>query len=334
MNFRSGAPPGPVLRSYMPTPDLTPEAFARARAFLEEEGRPLDTARFRHAFEGAAVTGALDALRAYQNEDGGFGQALEPDCRAPDSSVLATMMALRVLHELDVPADEPLLTEIVGWLHAHLHTDLDGSVWPFLPVQAEAYPHAPWWNQSKPGELAQTFGGFRVNPRAEIVGRLWHWSGLLPEGLMAQLTLETRDAVLAGLEDGDVNGHAAAAVFAGALAIADDHRLPVLEYLADVLPGRVQATPDDFAGYGLNPLMVAPTPQHPLAHALEEPLSAALMHLIESQSEDGSWGPGWNWFGQFPEEWPQAQAEWRSALTLDALLALRAWGRLTERLTE
>ncbi|GGO33638.1 hypothetical protein [Deinococcus humi] len=312
----------------MPTPDLTPEAFAQARAFLEEQGRPLDRARFRHAFGGAQPTEVLAALRAYQNQDGGFGQALEPDCRAPHSSVLATMMALRVLHELEVPTDEPLLTEAMEWLHTQLHTDLDGSVWPFLPPQAEAFPHAPWWNQSEPGELARTFAGFRVNPRAELVARLWAWPGLLPEGLRAQLTLEARDAVLAGLEKGDVNSHAAAAVFAGTLEIPDDHRLPVLEYLADVLPDRVQTSPEEFAQYGLNPLMVAPTPDHPLAHGLEEPISAALLHLITALAGDGSWGPDWSWFGQFPDAWPTAESEWRSALTMDALLTLKAWGRL------
>lgn len=312
----------------MPTTNLTPEAFARARAFLERQGRPLDAARFRHAFEGAAAARVLDELRAYQNGDGGFGRALEPDCRAPESSVLATMMALRVLRELDVPADEPLLRDAVDWLHAHLHTTLDGSVWPFLPPQAEAYPHAPWWNQTTGGELARTFDGFRINPRAEIVGQLWHWPETLPGGLLAQLTLETRDAVLAGLQEDDVNGHAAAALFAGSLHIPDDHRRPVLEYLADVLPGRVQAAPDAFAEHGLNPLMMAPTPDHPLAHALEEPLSAALLHLIAAQAEDGSWKPNWTWFGQFPADWPAAEAGWRSALTVDALLTLGAWGRL------
>lgn len=317
----------------MPTPNLTPEAFARARAFLERRGRGLDHARFRHAFEGAPASTVLKELRAYRNEDGGFGQALEPDCRAPDSSVLATLMALRVLQELDVPADEPLLRDAVDWLHAQLHTTLNGSVWPFLPPQAEAHPHAPWWNQSAESELARTFGGFRVNPRAELVGRLWHWPERLPGGLLTQLTVETRDAVLTGLEESDANGHAAAAVFAGSLNIPDDHRLPVLEYLADVLPGRVQAAPDDFAGYGLNPLLVAPTPDHPLAHALEGPLSAALLHLTGAQAhtdsaDDGSWAPNWSWFGQFPAEWPAAEAGWRSALTVDALLTLRAWGRL------
>ncbi|GMA14572.1 hypothetical protein E5F05_10150 [Deinococcus metallilatus] len=311
-----------------PAARLSPEAFARARAFLLERGRPLEAARFRHAFEGGEAEAVLTALRAYRNGDGGFGRTLEPDVRAPESSVLATALALRVLHDLNVPAAEPLLGGAVEWLRSQLRAEESGTVWPFLPPEAEAQPHAPWWNQQEPGQLAQTFGGFQVNPRAEIVARLHRWPELLPEGLLALLTVEVRDAVLAGLEAGDVNGHHVAAVFAQQEDVPEEYREPVLEYLHDVLPGRVARTPEDFAGYGLNALTVAPTPASPLAPTLEEPLAASLAHLLTSQAEDGSWGPNWSWFGQFPEAWPQAEAEWRSVLTLEALLTLRAWGRL------
>lgn len=307
---------------------LSPEAFARARKFLLERGRPLEAARFRHAFEDGGTGPVLTALRAFQNPDGGFGRALEPDCRAPESSALATSTALRALHDLHVPSSEALLVNAAQWLRSQLHTDADGTVWPFLPPEAEAHPHAPWWSQAEPGRLAGAFGGFRVNPRAEIVALLWHWPELLPDGLLALLTTETRDAVLAGLEPGDVNGHHVAAVFAQHPDVPQAHRQPALEYLRDVLPGRVAHTPDDFAAYGLSALSAAPTPASPLAPGLEEPLAAALAHLLTSQAEDGSWGPNWSWGGQFPDVWPQAEAEWRSVLTLDALLTLRAWGRL------
>ncbi|EYB67350.1 hypothetical protein DEIPH_ctg044orf0078 [Deinococcus phoenicis] len=312
----------------LPTARLTPEAFARARAFLLERGRPLEVARFRRAFEDGEAGAVLAALRAYRNPDGGFGQALEPDVRAPESSVLATSLALRILHDLDVPAAEPLLGEAVEWLRSQLHAEEGGTVWPFLPPEAATSPHAPWWSQQEPDQLARTFGGFRVNPRAEIVAQLWHWPALLPEGLLAQLTVEVRDAVLAGLDAGDVNGHHVAAVFAQQAEVPEVYREPVREYLHDVLPGRVGRTPEDFAGYALSALSVAPTPASPLAHALEEPLAAALAHLLSTQAGDGSWGPTWSWAGQFPETWPQAEAEWRSVLTLEALLTLRAWGRL------
>lgn len=313
-----------------PPARLTPEAYARARAFLLERGRPLEIARFRHAFEGAPVDEVLAALRAYRNPAGGFGRALEPDVRAPHSSVLATAEALHLLRTLDVPSTAPLLMDAAGWLRAHLHADpeIGEMVWPFLPPEAEAYPHAPWWSQAEPEQLAQAFGGFRVNPRAGIVADLWRWPELLPEGLLAQLTVEARDAVLAGLEEKDVNGHHIAARFAQAGDVPEDHREPVLEYLRDVLPGRVARTPEALATYSLSALTVAPTPAAPLARVLEEPLAAALTQLLTSQTQDGSWAPTWSWGEAFEQEWPQAEAEWRSVRTLEALLTLRAWGRL------
>ncbi|WP_034387149.1 hypothetical protein [Deinococcus sp. YIM 77859] len=307
---------------------LTPEAFARARAFLLERGRPLEASRFRQVFEDGAPQDVLAALRAYRNPDGGFGRALAPDVRAPLSSVLATAYALRVLHDLDVPASEPLLADAVGWLRLRLQVEDGGSVWPILPPEAKAYPHAPQWSQAEPGELARAFGGFRIHPRAEIVARLWHWPDLLPAGLLLQLTVEVRDAVLEGLDPGDVNGHHVAAVFAQSEDVPEEHRRPVLEYLHDVLPERVARTPEDVAGPALSALMAAPTPASPLAHTLEAPLAAALSHLLTSQDEDGAWGPRWDWGGTFPEVWPQAEADWRSVLTLEALLTLRAWRRL------
>lgn len=57
-------------------------------------------------------------------------------------------------------------------------------------------------------------------------------------------------------------------------------------------------------------------------------LEQNLDYEIEQQCEDGSWSPNWSWFGQFPEEWPTAEREWRGVLTLRTLRALQAFGRL------
>lgn len=310
-----------------PAARLSPEAFHRARTFLLERGRPLEAARFRRAFEAGDAEDVLLALSAYRNLDGGFGHALEPDCRAPHSSVLATVQALRVLHDLNVPAEETLLTGAVAWLRAQLWPGEGGTVWPFLPPEAGAFPHAPWWDQSEAGKLARTFGGFRVNPRAGLVAWLWRWPDLLPEGQLALLTVETRDAVLEGLSPGDVNGHEAASLFAQAPEVPLLHRAPVLDYLGEVLPERVARTTEELGSYGLNPLLFAPTPASPLAPPLATPIAAALTWLLASQDEDGSWAPSWSWGGQFPDAWAQAEREWRSVRTLEALLTLRAWGR-------
>ena len=69
---------------------LSREAFGRAADYLRNEARPLERALFAHHFEGGGRTAVLAALVPYQNADGGFGRALEPDMRAEASSVLAT----------------------------------------------------------------------------------------------------------------------------------------------------------------------------------------------------------------------------------------------------
>ena len=54
---------------------------------LRHEARPLERALFAHAFEGGGRTAVLAALVPYQNDDGGFGHALEPDWGAPSNSM-------------------------------------------------------------------------------------------------------------------------------------------------------------------------------------------------------------------------------------------------------
>lgn len=58
---------------------MTP-AFEKARAFVYRNARPLDLARFQYHFEDGSKAAVMRALSYYQNEDGGFGHAVEADC--------------------------------------------------------------------------------------------------------------------------------------------------------------------------------------------------------------------------------------------------------------
>jgi hypothetical protein len=73
-----------------PADGHTPDAYTRARAFLRRNARPLDFARFQYHFENGSQEAVLTALAAYQNPDGGFGHALEPDAWNPNSSPMQT----------------------------------------------------------------------------------------------------------------------------------------------------------------------------------------------------------------------------------------------------
>lgn len=53
--------------------------------FIWRHARLLERAIFEHFFYDTSAARIIDLLHAYQNEDGGFGYALETDLRALDS---------------------------------------------------------------------------------------------------------------------------------------------------------------------------------------------------------------------------------------------------------
>jgi hypothetical protein len=148
--------------------------FAAGRDFLYRQGRLLEQRLFATCFEGAPGAGAVDALRAYSNEDGGFGHGLEPDKRCPASLPIDVEVALQALATARAadPAlnnsalvNDVLLRDACDYLAAvAAKADRAGAVPLAFPV-IEAYPRAAHWTEwtYEPG----------LNPTAGLVGLLY-----------------------------------------------------------------------------------------------------------------------------------------------------------------
>jgi hypothetical protein len=113
----------------------------KARSFLDLNARLLDRLRFRFHWEGGSAEAVLQALRAYQYPDGGFGQALEPDIRCPRSQPVPMEIALDILAETWLRG-HALEEGISRWLEA---ASLPGGGWPVIRADAAGWPLAPWW---------------------------------------------------------------------------------------------------------------------------------------------------------------------------------------------
>ena len=307
---------------------LTTIAFNRARDFLLTEARPLEKALFLMEFESGNVTDVLEELGIFQNSDGGFGQALEPDVRTPSSSALCTEMGLRYLAEWQVPSLHPMVRSAVKYLIDSL--DPDTRVWRVIPVDANDHPHAPWWHDED-GSLANTFDDFLVIPRAGILASLYHYVELIPDGCLAALT-ESVISDIKNLEAEKFGGGGDALVYTRRLAEAPglsdkikDWLVPRVKELTDQ---NVARDPALWTGYCAPPLKLAPTPKAITAEILDDCIPAHLDYLIEGQTSRGIWEPTWNWGSFYSDEWPLAQKEWRGILTMDTLITLRAFDRL------
>ena len=110
--------------------------------FIWENARLLESAIFDYRFQGGSPARILQILQTYQNDDGGFGHALEPDLRAPDSQPLFAEFALRTLYECNLR--HPAMAQRVCDFLAK-NADLQQGI-PAIFVSSRAYPRAAHWN--------------------------------------------------------------------------------------------------------------------------------------------------------------------------------------------
>src|SRR5436309_9490965 len=86
-----------------------------AERFMLANARVLERHHLAVILHGAPAQSALDALLPYRNPDGGFGHALEPDVRGPESEPVAVQHALEMLVDIGA-TDHPMLADAATWV--------------------------------------------------------------------------------------------------------------------------------------------------------------------------------------------------------------------------
>jgi hypothetical protein len=280
--------------------------LAAAERFVHANARLIDRHRLAVLLHGAPAEPVLQALRAYRNPDGGFGHALEPDVRAPESEPACTLHALEILSGIG-RLDDPMAADAAAWIGRI--ADPDGGVPAVLPTAA-AHPHAPWMVSDGEGS-ALTFA---------IAARLWEarcddpWLARATEWCWARL--EGADELgaywvkfsLQFLDRVPDRARAMAAVERLRPRLGADGSLPV------------QGGTDDER---LRPLVLSGRPGH-RSRALFAPdlIEVELDELERGQQDDGGWT--FDWLAWTPGQ----SAETRGLVTVHALATLAANGRI------
>lgn len=293
----------------------TKSGLEAAASFLYANGRLLDRRRFEYHFAGGRAEDVLAALRAYQNEDGGFGHALEPDIRCPHSQPVPTEMALALMDEIGV-ADADILAGIVRYLRSIAVRDTGGFPLAFLPVND--YPHAPWWTIEDDSRAS-------LNPTGRIIGLLMKQPAL--EAVKEEAWFrQAAEFVWSRIGQPELQGfHDLIQRVTFLEHVPDrDRAEPLLEQLNRVLqqPGVIELDPHA-EGYVHKALDWAPTPESYCARFINpEDIRRHLDALEEGQQEDGGWTISWQAVSA------ACELEWRGSVTVDRLLTLRNFGRL------
>ncbi len=281
-----------------------PVDVAAAETFVWSAARLVDRHRYAMLFGDGPAQAVYRALSGYQNTDGGFGHALEPDLRAPGSQPGATLYALEILHEAGM-LDSDMGRAARPWIASI--ADPDGGIPSALPG-FEAYPHAPWWTPEP--------GTFLTMALASVL----HAGGVSGDDWLARATdwcWRTIDATA----QPSAYWVKYACAFLDAVPDEDRARAALASLRSRTDPGSL-APAGGTEGEMLRPLDLSPRPGSRSRDLVTE--AQIRMHLDEvesSQQEDGGWMFDW-------PAWSLAQtAAWRGIVTIRALVWLRDNGR-------
>lgn len=118
--------------------------FDKAKKFIYRNARPLDLARWKFHFENGSMDDILNILAMYQNDDGGFAYAIEPDCWNINSTPIATWAATHILNEINFKnSAHPIIKGILKYLESG--KDFADGKWFNTVASNNDYPHAIWW---------------------------------------------------------------------------------------------------------------------------------------------------------------------------------------------
>ncbi|MGB7595516.1 MAG: hypothetical protein WBL80_08115 [Erysipelotrichaceae bacterium] len=308
---------------------LTHAEFLTIQTWIYRNARPLDLARWKYQFEGASPEVVIEALSAYQNEDGGFGHALEPDAWNPHSSPLQTSTAIERIEEIGgLSYDHPLVVGILRYLFSE--RDFTDGRWANVITSNDDFPHAPWWNSASDSPERREY-----NPTAILVGFILKYA--LPDSILYKRGLKLAQEL--------TSMHKQKALF-------DMHPLLNLDFLYDRLEeigldkeawyegARTKLNQDikeviltdldHWNDYACLPTVFITAPSHPLYKPLQNETDKDLELKISHRNNDGIWDISWSW-SDYPEAFAVAANWWKANLAIRNLLILKNFDLLEGR---
>lgn len=301
---------------------LSLDKFELAKKFIYRNARPVDKQLFALYFEEGSYESVISELSKYQNPDGGFGKALEPDFRLKASSPMATSVGFQYCIELNIDPEHPLVKSAIDYL-VNTYCSQHGF-WPSTFMDVNEEPHAPWWHLENVALLDKPDW---ANPSAELVGYLHKYKKNVPLNFLDVVTKHTQKYVDSINQVKTFWPHV--------------YNLMCWERASKHLPEPLKSNVIDelkryFAELGpltadmlkeVRALWISPSPNS-ILYKLSPCLAEDLFDdEIARQSADGGWWPTWEW-GQYEEVWQVAKREWAGKITVDSLCALKRFEKI------
>lgn len=305
---------------------LTKEDARLIRNFVLRNARPLDYLRWQYHFENGRTDHVLAALAAYQNEDGGFGHALEEDAWNPHSSPIQTSTAANILLEIHFwEKDHPLVWDMLRYLDSG--ADMENDRWCSVVPTNDGYPHAPWWQTG-----SQSSSHSEYNPTAILAGFGLYFA---PRG--SQLFRKCKRIALelcaSFLDSPKLMMHPLLCVQSLVAYIKKaglEELFPIQDLEDEIIlqAGHlIVSDQNNWSGYACRPSQFICAKSHPLHTQMYDLVQKELDWLEKTRNQDGVWNITWGWEG-YEKEFAISENWWKTELAIKNMRFFKAFDQL------
>ena len=309
---------------------LSRNDFEEVRLWVHRNARETELALWKYHFENGSQDDVLKALAVYQNDDGGFGHALEPDDWNPASSPYRTLRAMDILDSICfTDTAHPVWRGIFRFLDSGALYNEYG--WQFsIPSNAD-YPHAPWWTYN---EDANTYESIGVT--AEIAAYILKYGD--KDAPLYQKALRETSRILGLIGNTEKNGDMGIGGYCGLLDALRRTGLDtgydiaaVSDRVRELVNSSIQQDTTKWEFYGVRPSKYITSPDSVYYADNRDITETELDYLIKTRPKGGVWGITWSWFDnneKYAKAFAVSENWWKANLAVSKLLMLRNFGRL------
>ena len=315
--------------------NLTEADFLSIRRWMVRNARPLDMTRWQYHFENGNKEAVLSALSAYQNEDGGFGHALEADSWNPNSSPYTTHIAINIFEEIRFrDRNHEIIKKILKYLDST--PDFNGEYWPAIIASNHDYPHAPWWTDGTydwgytPTALLAGFILFYANKDESINRKA---KNIVKTAINKYLygTMQDGKPYHSVKREAEIHG------FEKMLAFLEEmdggQAYPIAE-IKSILRQQAAAFTEKDASkwnqYCWKPSNFIKSPDSIFYPGNEKAIDTELDYILNKRNAEGIWDITWSW-GAYDKEFTLSQNWWKANIIIENIQMLKKFGRFNQK---
>ena len=294
------------------------------RKWIYRNARPLEFSLWQFLFENGPQDSVIDILMQYQNEDGGFGHALEADNWNPASTPIATHHAIKILSMIGFDeTSHPIHQGIQKYLSSE--KELLNYGWPFTIPSNDDFPHAPWWNYSE-DQNEKEYYGVTAGLTAYVL------KFFSPETPIYQKAQKFAEQMIKCIEENKSYGDMG---LEGVICLVETlHSLGNRDYdfehlyerLAEKVTQAIEHDTEKWKYYGVRPSNFIKTPDSRFYLQNEEIVKKELEYLADTFPKDDVWGITWTWFEnmeQYEKYFSISENWWKASKAIENMLFLK-----------